>query len=374
MENKVLEDLVTEPTVKEDLVTNKNKGSINNNLDFKIEVYDQDKKKYIKENESLYISSFPRMPNFIVSLTLPINFGFNPIFVKISIDYEKSIKDNNGVSRIRKTNFISSGIPLYESGTANFGNNSNIEPYRKGGKRNFSFQFDKIRGGDAKISIFQDEKNEIPIKTFKFKIKGINPSIKQINDYINEKGYVEKFWFFKGLTNQESSYRQFEANGVPLFGVPDGFGLTQRDQQYLELSDSELNYFWDWKTNLDTGITTIEDKIAYLKELLNKQITKQVEASFDKNSNNFQVADDITYSNITFSHVKSELNGLDDFDKYFPVSDSNKKSFLDASLIRLFNGGQFYTLKKIATDQYKWIVSETNAKDRNYVKAVCEAL
>jgi hypothetical protein len=173
---------------------------------------------------------------------------------------------------------------------------------------------------------------------------------------------------------QESSYRQFEANGNPLFGIPDGFGLTQRDQQHDELVDSELNYLWDWKTNLDTGITTIENKIDYLKELLNKQIAKQAEASFDKNSDNFQIAGDITYDNITFSHVKSELNGLDDFDKYFPVSDSNKKSFLDALLIRLFNGGQFYTLKKIATDQYKWIVDETDKNDRNYVKAVCEAL
>jgi hypothetical protein len=372
MTNKVLEDLVTATSVKEDVVTNK--SNVSNNIDFKIEVYDIDKKAYLRENDSLYINSIPRMPNFIASITVPITFGFNPIYIKISIEYEKSIKDNNGVNRIRKTNYYGDGIPLYESGLANFGNNSNVEPYRKGGTRNFTFQFNKIRGGNAKISLFKDEKNTLLIKTFNFKIKGNNPSSKQINDYINEKGYNEKFWFFKNLTMQESSYRQFDSNGTPLFGKPDGFGLTQRDQQYIELSDSQLNYLWDWKINLDTGIITIENKIDYLKELLNKQITKQAEASFDKNSDNFQIADDITYDNITFSHVKSELNGLDDFDKYYPVADSNKKSFLDASLIRLFNGGQFYTLKKITTDQYEWIVDETDKNDRNYVKAVCEAL
>lgn len=339
-----------------------------------IEVFDLTNDELISANGALYINTVPEMPKFLVSAVVPKSWGFAPLFINIKIEYSRQITDNNGTKRNRKTSLTTIGKPIFRSGDANFKKDTKFKPYDKGGRRNFEFEFNKIRGGDVTITAYNDDKMSNVVGQFKFKIKGENPSNQQINNYLRLKGYDQQFWFFKGLIMQESTNRQFNGSGMPLWGGPDGWGLTQRDQQYQELTDGDLDYLWDWKKNIDVGINTINEKINYAIDLLNKQLNTEAKTAFNADPLNFEKASDVTYGNITLGHVKTTLPRLDQFNVYFDDNTGSKKSFLDATVIRLFNGGQFYTLQKVKNNKYKWVINDTNNKDRNYVKDVCEKI
>src|SRR5690606_20708187 len=116
------------------------------------------------------------------------------------------------------------------------------------------------------------------------------------------------------------------------------------------------------------------EKINYAIDLLNKQLNTEAKTAFNADPLNFEKASDVTYGNITLGHVKTTLPRLDQFNVYFDDNTGSKKSFLDATVIRLFNGGQFYKLQKVKNNKYKWVINDTNNKDRNYVKDVCEKI
>ncbi|XZF13600.1 hypothetical protein ACTHGU_17605 [Chitinophagaceae bacterium MMS25-I14] len=336
---------------------------------FKIELYN-DQDELVKEKDALYISTEPAMPYMLASVVLPGDFGFSPLYAKLEIEYKKTITDNNGGTHLRRTYFSGQGIVKQQPEMLNFRNgNSDAKPYEKPFRRNYEFNFgDQLYGGNATISVYDDAKMSKPVATFKFVIKGENPTRETIDAYIDLKKYGTTYWFFKALITDESSYLQFDSKGMPHFGIPDGWGLTQRDQQYDDNID--LSYLWDWKKNIDTGVTTILEKATYVAGIMSKWFTADFIKTFNDHPENIEIPDDITYNNIIFSHIPTSIAGFDQVNPYFGTADSNKRSFLEANLIRSYNGGLFYKLEG-GKGKYSWVIYPENAKKRNYVSAIC---
>lgn len=88
-----------------------------------------------------------------------------------------------------------------------------------------------------------------------FNIGGINPVPSDVDEEASSDGAP---WFFRNLITQESSYRQFCSSGTncqfagaPTFGPPNGFGLTQIDNN----PSPTANDLWDWVINVGDGVT-----------------------------------------------------------------------------------------------------------------------
>ena len=125
----------------------------------------------------------------------------------------------------------------------------------------------KIRGGMAYL-IAKSSSNQID--TIRFFIKGSNPTVAQINTYLNQEPY-NQIWFFKKIAfhergspnNINESARQFNEytessenlsedwnaySRCPNFGPPCGWGLMQLDNPA-----PPIQALWDWQANIRAG-------------------------------------------------------------------------------------------------------------------------
>ncbi len=107
-----------------------------------------------------------------------------------------------------------------------------------------------IRGGGATVSWqFNGVSQSSAVGFF---INGINPSPSAIDAYISSGP-----WFIRNLVSQESSYRQYDGLGYPLWGAPDGIGLMQLEPPSRISLDQD---YWSWPTNTADGLTLLNGK------------------------------------------------------------------------------------------------------------------
>lgn len=134
---------------------------------------------------------------------------------------------------------------------------------------------DRIRGGEVIIEYFPEPENvnfwnEGDFHYFKFHIRGKNPSYLQLRNYLNNQNYITRFWFmirklrhecgavglFNGIPPRDDNYefRHFDRvtninqynhrknsdNGLPVFGFPRGYGISQLDN-FDRLGTTEIN-------------------------------------------------------------------------------------------------------------------------------------
>lgn len=252
---------------------------------------------------------------------------------------------------------------------------------------NYSITWDNVfQGGDLKIKwSYQNQSGEKNIL-----IRGKNPEINTIKQYGKTVG-TDKYWFFWDIMKQESSNTQFnkagdyftinsskvydasshraEQKGLPIWGGPRGFGLKQLDHwQYGGVSkECNAKQRWDWKENIKGGLEVLESKISEMKG--SPHLTKIKSQIVGKEEN--LIMDDFTTGRITFMLANSGF--FSDWDVQKDISD-DKKSFLDANFITLYNGkghiiSKIEEVKEVITDKetnseievtkYKIIIDDT---------------
>ena len=86
-------------------------------------------------------------------------------------------------------------------------------------------------------------------------IRGSNPSVRDVKERLGDLD-------LQVMAFQESRFAQFKFDGLPLFGVPNGYGIMQLDNPPATASQ-----IWDWQTNIDAGIALFavkgEDAVTY---------------------------------------------------------------------------------------------------------------
>jgi len=238
----------------------------------------------------------------------------------------------------------------------------------------YTFPFEGIlQGGDLIIN--WNYNNLSGTKTIL--IRGKNPQLSVIKEYGSKVG-SNKYWFIWDLMKRESSNRQFmniqtinkttgekgkykpldenkiyddvthksEQVGLPLWGKPKGYGLKQLDNWNGKICNTLQR--WNWQENIKGGIEVIERKIIEMKaspklnQIKSQIIGKEELLEFY----------DFTVGSTTFSIANSSF--FPEWDVKKTLTDSNK-SFLDANLINMFNGGhiiqEIQEIKEIIIDE-----------------------
>lgn len=238
-----------------------------------------------------------------------------------------------------------------------------------------------FRGGTATVEVWNEAKTSI-LNTFRFYIRGKNPTKEVVKRYFTDKGYLSKYWFIykmaisesgsddtslmrqfwdpefagKGKNRKEAIYgpsgRVFESKGIPNYGYPDGWGICQidfyaekddravmekyhkSDMVYIDSLSKNPNYIWNWKENIAVKMDfklpeKIKNAVNHLLRLLKN--TKQLK-SFS-----------IKEGDLTYKTCPSSVPELQQFDSYLPdkSTNQNEKSILDAEIIKLYNGGHY---------------------------------
>lgn len=321
--------------------------------------------KILKENEYVTISSEPKMPKLIIKNTDATNLDF-----RLEIEYRRDIRRDEDY-------FPETGWQTVKSGKEweiDFGN--------------------KIRGGKATLLYKVGQKEY----SFVFHIRGTNPTEQQVKQFIDEKGY--NIWFLTRLIRQESSYHQFNlgtkygpnwnnTQGCPNWGPPHGWGLMQMDVLNSTLGDQQAagawrpsaQALWDWKENIKVGVNflrtekfdMVNDNLSISLSIENKWYNKHPEDIItahpdQEEGNNSQT---VIYTHTNSSYFSYNFGGN-------PAN--NKKSFMDASWIKNYNGssggtddypGYYYVLKQLDKDiKPFWDLHRTNSNNENYVSFV----
>lgn len=252
------------------------------------------------------------------------------------------------------------------------------------------------RGGTATVEIWNETKTQL-LKTFKFYIRGKNPTKEVVKKYFKDMGYLSKYWFVyrmalsesgseggdlmrqfwdpefvgKGKDRKEAVYgskgRNEESKGMPNYGFPDGWGMCQIDFKYeknnlAKTSEDVLkvinnpNYIWNWKENISVKMNLklpekIDAAVSHLRKLL-----KNV-----KTIKSYSIKE----GDINYTTCKTAIPELQQFNQFLTDSGSerNDKSILDVELIKLYNGGHYIT--GISKDG-ELEIKQKNSLDFNY--------
>lgn len=278
----------------------------------------------------------------------------------------------------------------------------------------------KIRGGEVKIEFVKGSETwaQGELHDFIFHIRGKNPSYQQVLNYVTTQQYLNRFWFmirklrqesgsnanFNGInpTNNNYEFRHFDRvssinqfnlrknsdNGLPVFGFPRGYGISQLDNfgqllnteienlgltselaeiqvggnrelqtivdqqtrtidfsRRLVASDQEV---WHWQENIDKGVWFLENEkmnmtISKINTIRNRVISW----------NNSHPTDLVVvptpeyYDSVIYCWTASEIaefaNYNDLFQEGIPPNIINQgtrelKSFFDAMLLKTYNG------------------------------------
>jgi len=117
-------------------------------------------------------------------------------------------------------------------------------------------------GGDASVN-FSDNVNT-SVRTFPFKIRGVNPSPSVARRYISSRNapYYASAIFQHESRSGTHTFNQFyptgSSSGEPVFGAPDGWGIAQLD--YSPQRTAATMEVWNWQVNLDSGLAILQDK------------------------------------------------------------------------------------------------------------------
>jgi hypothetical protein len=219
-----------------------------------------------------------------------------------------------------------------------------------------------IRGG---IAYLIAESPSSIRDTLRFFIKGANPTVQQLNTFLNQAPY-NGVWFFKKIIFHESNTpdnlaelaRQFNPystqnedlsennwdawSRMPTFGPPCGWGLGQLDNP-----SPPAQALWDWQVNV---------RVAYDLLMGEKHgtIVNHLTACNDivedwSNPGRPIVAHaDTTEGGITYAHAVSTYFTHAINPHFGDQPTNNRRSFIDACWIKLYNGrglNHFYYLE-----------------------------
>ena len=185
--------------------------------------------------------------------------------------------------------------------------------------------------------------------SFRFFVKGTTLARADILSYLGTTP-----WFLPQIAGAESGFRQFAANGNPLFGPPHGYGLMQIDPA------PNLATLYDWHINADAGRGVVQGFFAGADAFWRLQLTTWADYNAANPATQFALPGDDTEANCTFSAVDPPPGGA--------------HSFRDAVWIKRYNAG---TLPRAQdnfiswVDSVGWSFNRVNAQGVNYVANVC---
>ncbi|WP_194765676.1 hypothetical protein [Tamlana sp. I1] len=378
-----------------------------------IEIFANDSQLNSKDETTerfVRITTEPSMPYITIA-----NNSSEDIKVRLKIDYTKE----SGGNIVRKwLNYY----PAEENDTVQ---TQTIKPHE-----NWNVDFgDDIRGGKVTVEYITgvDEWNEDNIETFVFYLRGLNPSQDEVVAYIEEQGYDNQYWFLIRLIRHESGtgnddvFRHFNQgtdftidalDGLPNLGLPRGFGIGQIDnfgrlvsgysmlttsqreelglidvergetilddenrtidwQGYIVASDNQV---WNWKENLDTVIEFLNIK----KQTINNKYNQWVNIANTWNRAHpldlVEQYEDQVEGSITFSSIESYIDDISEtINDYFNDSEDydTTKSFIDACLIRYYNGGYYHRLRVNENQKPYWEIDRDSEQSGFYVQHIC---
>jgi hypothetical protein len=282
----------------------------------------------------------------------------------------------------------------------------------------YQLKFSSIRGGTATLSwelgTAKGSRN--------FGIRGLNPTKEQILTEMNSTNVYPHFWFLEGLIEHESAgIQQFNnysgqgeyavldptksysslftsgtgQKGLPLFGAPQGFGLTMIDNWDVDVSFNlkcTPGQRWNWKENIDGGVQVIKSKIAGINASPGFKGWFKILKDYNTANPSDKISlDDFDLgganNKITFTYANSPYLNWDTGVPAPDYSITTKRSFLDCNLIKYFNGGYVYHLVDLVpyTDKNgnlvdpkpEWVRFETDnlGKDPTlYVGEICDSV
>ena len=262
-----------------------------------------------------------------------------------------------------------------------------------------------IRGGRAEIIVKETPLSPDVLKSFKFTIKGKNPKIGDVMEYLEDE--YSEVWFFKKMALKESAtdamdaslemehFMPYKASNENLhedwnadsrcpkasYNGDGGFGLLQ----LTELEDTPDNVptsqaLWDWKQNIREGYDELVGvKRAMVRNRMNTNlnIVKNWDDD-DANASNRVDKISVTYggiiwkmgASIAFGDAYSNINAY-----FLEALGEGEKSFLDACLMMAYNGyggtgnKNFLKIMTDAGPKPYWTIKDNQ---QNYVKGVSE--
>jgi hypothetical protein len=186
----------------------------------------------VNQGDTLSINTIPNMPG----LTLSVNGGTSCD----TFSYEIDVSYTDQAQFLTEVTYGASNIEGDLSSTVDW--------------------FGVLQGGSATITWTF---NGVQQASFGFFINGINPPNSAVDAYLASGNAP---WFAQNLTAWESGaynyapynrYHQFDSNGYPLWGTPDGIGLMQLEQPARFSGGQD---FWAWSLNIADGLTWLNGK------------------------------------------------------------------------------------------------------------------
>ena len=352
--------------------------------EFTVDLYEGSDKK--EQDAVLLISTTPTMPDIRTRISSDKDNEFE---VKLTIEYlRQCVSYGAGRTPNQSENFPATGwrkVRANEEWDINFG--IDTETSRP-----------KIRGGIANL-IARSSAGKTD--TLRFFIKGTNPTVAQVNTYLNQTPY-NQIWFFKRIAFHESgtpnnmndNARQYNVynedhenlheswdsySRCPNFGPPCGWGLMQLDNPA-----PPAQALWDWQANIQAGYDLlVGDKKGIVRTRMTNYMNNVTDWNDEFPENPVTGGENRNEGGITYIHGSSnyfqnEINNLDDhFDE---APDNNERSFLEASWMKAYNGlGEenriFYYLESNSSNKPTWKISNTATYNGNinyYVNSIGE--
>jgi hypothetical protein len=215
--------------------------------------------------------------------------------------------------------------------------------------------------------------------TLRFFIKGTNPSVQQLNTYLNQAPY-NGIWFFKkiifhesgspnNLTAQARQFNPYDQNQdnlsenswnaysrMPTFGAHCGWGLGQLDDPA-----PPAQTLWDWQANIRAAYDLLNNK----RGIVTNHLTSCNSIVLGWNIPGRPIVEqpDRIEGGITYTHASSP-NFTHAINTHFgDQPTNNRRSFIDACWIKLYNGQgphHYYYLVRGATrdDPPEWLICD----------------
>lgn len=266
----------------------------------------------VSQGTTLFITTVPSMPN----LALSVNGGSSCDTVSYIVD----VSYTDQVGRTTWAQYNAQNEPGDQAVTVSW---SGV-----------------LEGGGATVSWQFDGANES--STLDFFINGINPSPSAVDAYVSSGP-----WFIRNLVSQESSYRQYDGLGYPLFG-PDldptrgGIGLFQLDPPFNSMD------YWSWSANVSDGLSLLASKQS---------------AAYQSWNNELGQMQSLTGTNPVYPPPTGYTYC------YFSYPQNGNDSYADGDWIHYYNGNYFIFFHPAdSSGPNRWDIDTTG-----YVMRVCNA-
>lgn len=317
--------------------------------------------QYAVENDVALISD-NNMPEIGIRLYYPIDLAMfctaDMLSINVRIEYQKR---TDVIERDRSDNFNT------------FITNVGLNDYRNvdwGDRTEYDVEWETKQGGRVSVDVKHTPQSIETIKTFNFTIKGENPTIGDVNDFIDDN--YPNVWFLKKLALVESgTFGQAITDPILQF-LPLNQGLedlhldweqnsrcprTNRPQDPNDYGDGGFGMMqltdpippsqalWDWKCNLAGAYSVLYLKRQSIKNSFLNLYNPILKDWVEENPTDKPLVN-MSYGGYTWKMGASEVYGSDAdlqfedgvLDEYFSETlAEGEKSLLDAWLIQKYN-------------------------------------